>query len=149
MPAPTSTYYPAHYDNRYGYLDDHRLNRFKLNGFFNIKGDWTIGFDAFYSSAFVWEPRPTAATAVEDLTTDRSSHDIPYGVCFVEPRGSHEANSNYQLDLQLSKGFTIGSAVRMVLIGSVFNVFSNEEVTGVCISINGCGTNDGDIPSDR
>jgi hypothetical protein len=131
-------YYPAHYDNRYGYLDDHRLNRFKLNGFFNIKGDWTIGFDAFYSSAFVWEPTANSSNSGEEYN-GQIIPDIPYGVWFAEPRGSNEANSNYQLDLQLSKGFTIGSAVRMVLIGSVFNVFSSEEVTGVCVSINGCG----------
>jgi hypothetical protein len=130
--------YPAHYDNRYGFLSDHRKNRFKLNGFFNIKGDWTIGFDAFYSSAFTWEPQANSSNSGGDYN-GQTIPDIPYSVWYAEPRGSNEANSNYQLDLQLSKGFTIGSAVRMVLIGSVFNVFSSEEVTGVCNSINGCG----------
>ena len=59
--------YPAHYDNRYGYLSDHRANRFKLNGFFTIKGDWTIGFDGFYSSAFTWQPTANSGNDGEDL----------------------------------------------------------------------------------
>ncbi len=70
--------------------------------------------------------------------------DMPYGIWFAEPRGSREANSNYQLDLQLSKGFSVGSAARLVLIGSVFNAFSSEEVTQVCQSINGCTDTNGD-----
>jgi hypothetical protein len=64
--------------------------------------------------------------------------DFPYGTYYVEPRGSRDGNSNYQLDLQVSKGFTVGSSLRLVLIGSVFNVFSSEQVTSICSSINGC-----------
>ena len=130
-------FYPAHYENRYGYLADQRQSRFKLNGFFTIKGDWTIGFDGFYSTPFTWEPQANSGNSGEDYN-GQIIPDIPYGTYFVEPRGSREANSNYQLDLQLSKGFTVGSAVRLVLIGSVFNTFSSEEVTTVCQSINGC-----------
>jgi hypothetical protein len=121
-------YYPWHFDNRYGYLSDHRLHRFKLNGFFTIKGDWTIGFDGFWSSAFTWEEQADAGTIPE----------IPYGTLYLEPRGSQEAFDAYSLDLQLSKGFTI-SQLRFVLIGSVFNVFSTEYGTGVCDGV-GCGS---------
>jgi len=131
-------YYPAHYDNRYGYLSDHRLHRFKLNGFFSIKGDWTIGFDGFYSSAFTWEPQANPANSLGEYEGEMLPY-IPYGFYFVEPRGSREADSLYQLDLQLSKGFRVGESLRLVLIGSVFNVFSNEQATAVCNSINNCG----------
>ncbi len=124
--------YPWHWENRYGYLGDHRLHRFKLNGYFNIKGDWTIGFDAFWSSAYTWETQEGPA----------DNPEIPYGVAFLEPRGSQEANSNHQVDLQLMKGFNI-SSVRLVLIGSVYNAFSTELATAVCNSVSGCGT-DGD-----
>jgi hypothetical protein len=121
-------FYPWHFDNRYGYLNDHREHRFKLNGFFNIKGDWTIGFDGFWSSAFTWELQEDPGDNIE----------IPYGVHYLEPRGSNEAFDAYNLDLQLSKGFTI-SGVRLVLIGSVYNTFSTEYGTGVCNSVSGCG----------
>ncbi len=103
--------YPWHYENRYGYLSDHRRHRIKLNGFFSFKGDWTIGFDGRWSSGFRWTPQ-----------ADRSDiPEISWGSYFLEPRGNREANDSYQLDLQLSKGFTAGP-VRFVLIGSVFNV---------------------------
>ena len=59
-------------------------------------------------------------------------------VHYLEPRGSREAFDAYLLDLQLSKGFTFGQ-VRIVLIGSAFNVFSTEYPTGVCDEISGCG----------
>ncbi len=130
--------YPAHYDNRYGYLNDHRQDRFKLNGFFSIKGDWTIGFDAFYSSAFTWEPQATRNNSGEEYNGEIVP-DMTYGVWYAAPRGSRDGDSLYQVDLQLNKGFTVGSSVRLVLIGSVFNVFSSEQVTGVCVSIDGCG----------
>ena len=95
--------YPWHFDNLYGYLSDHRAHRLKLNGFFNIKGDWTIAFDAFWSSPFTWTP-------YENRVDNRG---IPCGIHFLEPRGSREANNTYQLDLQLTKGFAIGQ-VRFV-----------------------------------
>ena len=128
-------FYPWHWENRYGYLSDHRLHRFKLNGYFNIKGDWTIGFDSFWSSAFTWEPQEGPA----------DNPEIPYGFAFLEPRGSEEANSNYQIDLQLTKGFNIGN-VRLALIGSVYNALSSEEPTVVCNSVSGCGTHDNGDP---
>jgi outer membrane receptor protein involved in Fe transport len=121
--------YPWHFDNRYGFLDDHRQHRFKLNGFVLLPYDFTISFDGFYSSAFAWEPR-------ED---EVDNPDIPYGEYFLEPRGSRDAFDAYRLDLQLSKGFTIANRVRMVLIGTVYNTFSTEYGTSVCDSPRGCG----------
>jgi len=111
----------------------------KLNGFFSIKGDWTIGFDAFYSTAFAWEPQANPSNSGEEYN-GQTIPDIPYGVWYAQPRGSERANANHQLDLQLSKGFTVGNRMRLVLIGSVFNVLSQEKVTIVCQAINGCGS---------
>jgi outer membrane receptor protein involved in Fe transport len=135
--------YPAHWENRYGYLNDDRRSRVKLNGFFLIKGDWTIGFDAFYSSAFAWEPQANSSNSGGEWNGG-TIPDIPYDLWYAEARGSERANANHQLDLQLSKGFTVGNNVRLVLIGSVLNALSQEKVTVVCSSINGCTTIDGD-----
>ncbi len=126
---PAFDVYPWHFDNRYGYLSDHRLQRFKLNGFFSIKGDWTIGFDGFWSSAFTWEPQVNPGIDPE----------VPYDVYYAEPRGSREAFDAYNLDLQLAKGFRVGNTVRLVLIGSVYNTFSTEYGTNVCNQVGGCG----------
>jgi hypothetical protein len=127
--------YPWHFDNRYGYLSDHREHRIKLNGYVTLDGDWTIAFDGFWSSAFTWTP-------YEDESDNPA---IPYGWHFLEPRGSRGANDQYQLDLQLTKGFTVG-AVRLALIGSAFNVFSAEQPTAVCEHVSGCGVGEGGDP---
>jgi hypothetical protein len=133
--TPAFDVYPWHFDNRFGYLQDDRRHRFKLNGFFNIKGDWTIGFGYFYSSDFRWEPQATTSDNIEIP---------PWGSWYVEPRGSQKANANHQLDLQVSKGFTLGRT-RLVLIGSVINALDNEEITAVCGSVSGCTNTDGDF----
>ncbi|HSN54376.1 MAG TPA: TonB-dependent receptor [Candidatus Sulfomarinibacteraceae bacterium] len=127
--------YPWHYDNIYGFQGDHRAHRIKLNGFINLNEDWTIAFDGFWSSPFRWAPWEDAAVNPE----------VSWGVHFLEPRGSREANSDYQLDLQLSKGFMAGG-VRFVLIGTVYNVFSTERPNRLCWAINGCGTDENDVP---
>jgi len=123
--------YPWHFENRYGYLRDHRAHRFKLNGFICIKGDWNIAFDGSYASAFTWEPQTPWYEVLDPTFT--------YGVYFNEPRGSRDGFNAYNLDLQLSKGFTIGNRVRLVAIGSVYNTFSSENGVTVCSFVSGCG----------
>jgi len=63
---------------------------------------------------------------------------LPYGVIFTEPRGNREANPNYQVDLQVAKGFTVGT-VRMQVIGTVLNLLGSEQPIQVCESVTGCG----------
>ncbi len=123
--------YPWHFENRYGYLRDHRAHQFKLNGFFYFRGDWTIAFDGFWSSAFTWEPQATPFDVLDPT--------FWYGVYFTEPRGSRDGFDAHNLNLQLSKGFTFGNRVRLLLIGTVYNTFSNEYGTSVCNLISGCG----------
>lgn len=120
--------YPWHYDNIYGYLSDHRRHQVKLNGYVDLRGDWTVAFDGRWSSPFTWTP-------FEDFY---DNPEIPYGVHFLEPRGSREADTNHQLDLQVSKGFTPGRT-RLLLIGTVLNALGSEQPTAVCESVRGCG----------
>jgi hypothetical protein len=120
--------YPWHWENRYGYLQDHRDHRFKLNGFFLLPYDFTIGFDGYWSSEFRYTPQANTA----------DNPEIPYGTYYVEPRGSGVGYDNYQLDLQFAKGFGLGAGTRIELIASVFNVFSNEQPIEVCEAISGC-----------
>jgi hypothetical protein len=125
--------YPWHWENRYGFLSDHRDHRFKVNGFVLLPYDFTIGFDGWYSSAFTWEPR-------EDSFDNPDMADTAWwGQHFLEPRGSRDAFTAYNLDLQVSKGFTFAQRVRLVLIGAVYNTFSTEYGTGVCNMTRGCG----------
>ena len=46
-------------------------------------------------------------------------------------RGSRRANESYQLDLEVRKGFDLGP-VNAQVIGTVLNVFGDEQATTVC-----------------
>lgn len=129
--------YPWHFESIYGYMSDHRRHRVKLNGFVTIPCDWTVAFDGRWSSAFPWAPVESAADIPE----------MPWGFNFVEPWGSREGEDNYELDLQLSKGFRAGP-VRFVLIGTVLNAFGTEQATDVCPFVSGCGFDESGRPVD-
>ncbi|HET9768278.1 MAG TPA: TonB-dependent receptor, partial [Thermoanaerobaculia bacterium] len=116
-------HFPEHFDNTYGYLSDDRRHRVKINGYALLPWDLTLGVDAFWSSAAAFDHVRTP--------TQFGDGSGGYGVEYIDPRGSHRGNTNYQLDLELKKGFTFGS-VRAFLIGSVFNVLDSERVTGRC-----------------
>jgi hypothetical protein len=110
-------FFPDHYVNRYGYLSDDRRHRVKVHGFANLAHDFTIGMSAFWSSAFAYSHTEGA--------------NVGYGLTYISPRGAFRANDNYQVDLELKKGFQIGE-FRMQLIGTVFNVLDSERPTSVC-----------------
>jgi len=116
-------YYPDHYVNTYGFLSDQRDLRFKLNGFIDLPLDFTLGFDAAYSTGEVYN-HTTAADS--------------YSTTFLEPRGSFEGNDGYQLDIQVTKGFQI-NRVNLQLIGTVLNLFDTERPIDRCENDGGCG----------
>jgi hypothetical protein len=122
--------YPSYYQNRYGYLSDDRRHRVKLNGYVLLPYDFTVGANAYWSSAFAWTPESPGAYG-----------SISYPQ-FDEPRGSQRANSNYQLDLQVSKGFNIGP-LKTSLIATILNVLNSERPTDVCQAVDGCTASDG------
>ncbi|MBZ0112794.1 MAG: TonB-dependent receptor [Thermoanaerobaculia bacterium] len=123
-------YFPAHFENRYGYLSDDRRNRFKLTGFVLMPWDTSLGFNGFWSDKAAYNVTESAVTAGL----------APYGRHFIEPRGSRRfEDPRYNLDLQLTKGIELGS-VRAQLIAAIFNTFDSEQVTTVCTNIEGCGS---------
>jgi Carboxypeptidase regulatory-like domain/TonB dependent receptor-like, beta-barrel len=122
--------YPDYYVNRYGYLSDDRRQRVKINGFVLLPYDFTIGVDAFWSSAFNWTPEEPGYYG-----------SISYPI-FDAPRGSMRANSNYQLDIQASKAFKVGP-VNLSVIAAIYNLLNTEKVTGICQALAGCTLADG------
>jgi hypothetical protein len=117
--------YPYNYQNRYGYLSDHRQNRLKINGYAQLPYEFTVGLSAYFESAFRWTPL-------------KSDPTLANGDIFLEPRGSRSGYSDPQVDLQLSKRFRVGD-VHLELIASILNVLSSENPTAVCQYESGCG----------
>ena len=120
--------FPDDFVNRFGYLSDHRRWRFKLNGYVQLPRRFTLGFDGFWSSPYVFNVTDAANSTGND-------------VLFLERRGSRQGNETYQLDLQLAKAFAVGG-VDLSLIGSVFNVLSTERPTRRCEDASGCAVGD-------
>jgi hypothetical protein len=116
-------HFPEHFVNTYGYLSDDRRHRVKLNGYAQLPLDFTVGVNAFWSSSAAFDHVRTPGRFPDGTNG--------YGVQFLDPRGSHRGNSNYQLDVELKKGFQIGG-IRASIIGTVFNLLDSERVTGRC-----------------
>jgi hypothetical protein len=120
--------YPHHFVNLYGYLPSHRQHRIKASGYAQLPWDFGIGFSGLWGSPFQWTPVEQA------VRIDPAA----WGKIFLEPRGSREGDSWSQLDVQLTKGFSLGRT-RLQLFGAVLNLFDSENATGVCNLIRGCG----------
>ena len=103
----------------YGYQSP--KHAIKLNGFFSIKGDWTIAFDGGWVSGEPWA-----------LSEDGGDNpEILWGQHNLEPPGSRWGLDYHYLDLALSKGFGVGN-VRFVLIATAFNALGSDQVTEIC-----------------
>ncbi len=135
--------YPDHYENRYGFLPDHRRHRVKVHGHVSLPAEFLLGFGATWSSPFVYTPW---------------NWGTPYGSVYEAPRGSLEANENHKIDLQVSRAFRFGGGdaeeddhdhghvhhsehghgVRARLMASVYNLLDDEQVLSVCSYSRGC-----------
>jgi hypothetical protein len=116
-------YYPIFFNNTYGYLSDDARNRVKLNGYFRMPLDFTLGVSSYWDDGLPWSVTQTSSTA------SATGYTYPAGysgnTVFLEPRGSRRLPHFTQTDLQLQKDFRIGT-MKFGLIGSVFNVFNKE-----------------------
>lgn len=121
--------YPRDFYNTYGKLTDDREHRLKVNGYWLLPADFTVGFNFFYSSEAALNYQASCGVI------DDSNPNFPYcngsssGTLLLEPRGSRRApNTRSQLDLQVSKGFQLGG-VRLEGIVAIQNVLSSEQGT--------------------
>lgn len=117
--------FPDHYRNSYGYLDDQSKHRARVDAFARLPLDFGVAVSASYASDYRYD----AVRALQPPS---------YGDEYVEPRGSRKGNETYNVDFQLSKGFTFGP-IRAQLIGSVNNLLNDEQVIERCDRVTGCG----------
>jgi hypothetical protein len=134
--------------NREGYMPDHRPNRLKLSGYVLLPYDITIGMDSWWSdkgrlttSSTCQNYQAAANTVVDGQQTVLNYYGIPddqlqycyYGdggfisgnTIFLEPRGNTETEAVWNVDLQFTKAFRIGS-VDMSAVLSIYNLIGEE-----------------------
>jgi hypothetical protein len=140
-------WFPVNFYNLGGQLSDHRDHRVKLNGYFMLPHRWTIGYDGFWSSPG-HQSITSTCTAFRNAFGKRSTSDqisqlgidpdtlsyctSPDGVdlstydIYHFPRGYLETKSVWQLDIQVSKAWSVGGTVDLEAILTVQNIFGNE-----------------------
>ncbi len=132
--------FPVNFYNIDGYKSDHREDRLKASGYVLLPGAWTIGVDGYWSSAGHITTQSTcdaysgASQEARDFygIGDEADEmcDFENGVwggysIFLEPRGNTETKSTWNVDLSVSKAFTVGPT-DMSLIFSIYNLFDRE-----------------------
>jgi hypothetical protein len=130
--------FPRDFMNLYGYLSDDRRHRVKVYGYVLLPWNFNIGFDARWASAPALDftlacgsifGAPGGRLADLGITTEyweQVCAGALYGDVLFEPRGSRRGEPNYQLDLQIAKGFSLG-ATDLQLFLTVLNVLSSEQ----------------------
>jgi hypothetical protein len=108
--------FPDHFVNRFGYLSDDARHRIAMSGFSKLPLGLTFGTSVYWDSGVPYN------------VTSTNAPTAGYGVVFLEPRGSRRLPHFSQWDAQIQKDFDIG-ALRVGLIGSVFNILGTEIVT--------------------
>ena len=109
--------FPAHFTNRYGYLSTDAKLRVRVYGYVDLPKKWQIGYEFAYRTGVPY---------------NRTRSYRPYGVTFLEPRGSHRLPSLYTLDSEVRKFFDFGKndRVRLTLLGNITNLTNANAVTG-------------------
>jgi hypothetical protein len=126
IPTVAFDIYPHHFVNQHGYLRDQSRHRVKLNGYLLLPLDFSLAINSRWDSEFRWAP---------------SSRNVPgmgWGRMLLESQGSRSESGEYQVDLQVGKGFTFGRT-RLRFFGTVYNAFDSENVRDVCSNVSGCG----------
>jgi hypothetical protein len=131
--------FPRDFFNIDGRLGDDREHRFKVQGFWQLPYQFSIGFNYFFSSEAALDYQASCSSLRGASPEELESLGIPLdiadgcgfstgGTLLVEPRGNRRAgNTRHELDLQVSKGFKLGARTRIELILAAYNAYSAEQ----------------------
>jgi len=112
------------WDNKYGYLRGDRRNQLKLYGYYNLNWNATTGAFFVYQDGQPWETWDVEF--YRDQLTSIGSGSTSDTIRFSEPAGSRRSDSHYQLDLNYTQFFNVGSRYRIKLLADLFNLFDNQ-----------------------
>jgi len=140
FPGAEHDHFPTNFLNLDGSAPEDFRHQVKLNGFVLLPYDVAVGVSAFYRSA---PPLPVVTTCtnlvypnpggLEELERLGIDYDQAVAYCqspssgtyYLEPPGDRRAGDLWQLDLEFSKGFTIGRTNLRALV-TLINVTSEE-----------------------
>jgi hypothetical protein len=107
------------WDFKDGDLRGDRPHLLKLYGYRQLPWNATVGLFALAQSGQPWERwslEPYRALTTSTVETNR----------YAEPAGSRRSPSHYQVDLNYTQNFKLGSRATFQLTGDVFNVFDKQ-----------------------
>jgi len=109
------------WDNRYGRLRGDRRNQIKLFGYYNLPWNATTGAFMAYQDGQPWEAWDYRAISAKysGSTSDTSR--------FAEPAGTNRTDGHFQVDLNYTQNFNIGSRYVIKLRADLFNLLDSQE----------------------
>lgn len=108
---------------KYGDLHGDRRHLLKMNGYYNLPWNASIGAVTFFQSGHAWEMwswepyGPAGENVIGTNTSDTNR--------YAEPAGRRTTDDHYQLDLKYTQGFRV-MGVNLELIGDLYNVFNKQ-----------------------
>jgi hypothetical protein len=119
---------PIHYLNINGYSAMDNTHYAKLNGYFFLPYNFTLGFNTFFRTG-----RPYNKYADRYSHQGENSYAPPnYGYYNLNKIGTYRLNSVWWMDFQVTWGFKIAEGIEAKLIGSISNITNNQFVLGKC-----------------
>lgn len=106
------------WDNRYGDLRGDRRHQFKVYGYYQLPWEASVGAFGIYQSGQPWEAWDATVYGFAPTASETAR--------FGEPAGSRRTDDHYQLDLNYTQGFLLGSRYEVELRADVFNVFDKQ-----------------------
>jgi hypothetical protein len=144
FPGREYDHYPTNFLNLDGSFPEDIRHQLKINGFLLLPYDFAVGVAAFYESAppllvlsdcaSLLYPNQGGLNELERLGIDYDQtvaycQSASSGTYYLEPPGERRGGDVWQLDLEFSKGFTVGRANLRALV-TVINVTSEQAPTG-------------------
>jgi hypothetical protein len=111
--------------NKDGRLHGDRPHLFKLYGFYEFNWNARAGFYTFWQSGHPWESNDARVYGYSDSYASTIRYNNGR---YAEPAGSRRTDSHYQLDLNYTQNFYLGTGGRynIQLRADVFNVFNKQ-----------------------
>ncbi len=105
--------------SQHGDLRGDRRHQLKLFGYYTLPWHASVGAYAIYQSGQPWERQDVEV--YRSLTTSLSDTNR-----YAEPAGSRQTDDHYQLDLNYTHDFPLGSRFNIQARVDVFNVFDKQ-----------------------